>query len=138
MPARCWPRWPPIRKKRPQSGRTLGLSSSTLFFLRGSGHVVSVSKKGVAFALKDGGDTADILLPTGLLFGNAVRDGTGLLDASAFPNSQNCNDLSTELTASSKHPCCRRCANWRSPARKFSSPAARKLEKMMPTSNHSK
>ena len=47
--------------------------------------------------MKDGGDTPDILLPTGLLFGNAVRDGTGLLDASTFPNSQNFNDLSAEL-----------------------------------------
>jgi predicted lipoprotein len=78
-------------------GRTLGISSSTLFFLRGTGRVVSVTKKGVALALKDDGPGADILLPTGLLFGNTVRDGTGLLDASAFPNSQNFNDLSAEL-----------------------------------------
>ena len=62
------------QKARTQFGRTLGMSSSTLFFLRGTGHVVSVNKKGVALALKDGGDTVDILLPTGLLFGNAVRD----------------------------------------------------------------
>jgi predicted lipoprotein len=85
------------QKARTQFGRTLGISSSTLFFLRGTGRVVSVTKKGVALTLKDDGDTADILLPTGLLFGNTVRDGTGLLDASAFPNSQNFNDLSTEL-----------------------------------------
>ena len=85
------------QKARTQFGRTLGISSSTLFFLRGTGRIVGVTKKGVALTLKDDGDTADILLPTGLLFGNTVRDGTGLLDASAFPNSQNFNDLSTEL-----------------------------------------
>lgn len=85
------------QKARTQFGRTLGVSSSTLFFLRGTGHVVSVTKNGVSLALKDGDGPADILLPTGLLFGNAVRDGTGLLDASAFPNSQNFNDLSSEL-----------------------------------------
>jgi predicted lipoprotein len=85
------------QKARTQFGRTLGISSSTLFFLRGTGRIVSVTKKGVALTLKDDGDTADILLPTGLLFGNTVRDGTGLLNASAFPNSQNFNDLSTEL-----------------------------------------
>ena len=85
------------QKARAQFGRKLGVSSSTLFFLRGTGHVVAVKKNGVALALKDGDDTADILLPTGLLFGNAVRDSTGLLDASAFPNSQNFNDLSAEL-----------------------------------------
>jgi predicted lipoprotein len=85
------------QKARTQFGRTLGISSSTLFFMRGTGRIVSVTKKGVALTLKDDGDTADILLPTGLLFGNTVRDGTGLMDASAFPNSQNFNDLSTEL-----------------------------------------
>lgn len=85
------------QKARAQFGRKLGMSSSTLFFLRGTGHVVAVKKNSVALALKNGDDTADILLPTGLLFGNAVRDGTGLLDASAFPNSQNFNDLSAEL-----------------------------------------
>jgi len=85
------------QKARTQFGRTLGVSSSTLFFLRGTGRVVSVTKKGVVLALKDGDGTADILLPTGLQFGNTVRDGTGLLDASAFPNSQNFNNLSTEL-----------------------------------------
>lgn len=85
------------QKARAQFGRKLGMSSSTLFFLHGTGHVVAVKKTSVALALKNGDDTADILLPTGLLFGNAVRDGTGLLDASAFPNSQNFNDLSAEL-----------------------------------------
>jgi predicted lipoprotein len=84
-------------KARAQFGRKLGVSSSTLFFLRGTGHVVAVKKNSVALALKDGEETADILLPTGLLFGNAVRDGTGLLDASEFPNSQNFNDVSAEL-----------------------------------------
>jgi predicted lipoprotein len=59
--------------------------------------VVSVTKKGIGLSLKSEGDEVDILLPTGLLFGNAVRDATGLLDASAFPNSQNFNDISTEL-----------------------------------------
>jgi predicted lipoprotein len=85
------------QKARTQYGRKLGVSSSTLYFLHGTGHIVEIKKNGITVALKDGSDTADILLPTGLLFGNAVRDGTGLLDASSFPNSQNFNDLSTEL-----------------------------------------
>ena len=41
-------------------------------------------------------------LQTGLLFGNTVRDATGLLDASDFPNSQQFNEISTELIGSSK------------------------------------
>ena len=98
MPAGFWRRWRPIRK-RPKSSLDGSWASAVprFFFLRGAGHVVGVTKKGVALALKDGNQTADVLLPTGLLFGNAVRDGTGLLDVSAFPNSQNFNDLSTGL-----------------------------------------
>ncbi len=84
-------------KARTQYGRTLGLSDSTLFYLHGTGRVVSVKKNGVVLALGADGTAADVLLPTGHLFGNTVRDGTGLLDASAFPNSQYFNDLSTEL-----------------------------------------
>ena len=84
-------------KARAQYGRTLGISTSTLFFLSGTGRVVAVKKNTVALALSPEGETVDVLLPTGRLFGNTVRDATGLLDASAFPNSQNFNDLSTEL-----------------------------------------
>jgi predicted lipoprotein len=32
-----------------------------------------------------------------MVFGNTVRDATGLLDMDSFPNSQHFNDLSTEL-----------------------------------------
>jgi predicted lipoprotein len=85
------------KKVREQYGRTVGISSSCFFFLRGSGRVVSATKKGVELTLKSEGTESDVLLPTGLLFGNTVRDATGLLDSSAFPNSQNFNDLSTEL-----------------------------------------
>jgi predicted lipoprotein len=39
----------------------------------------------------------DISVPLGLVFGNALRDGTGLLRASDYPNSQNFNDIATCL-----------------------------------------
>jgi predicted lipoprotein len=39
------------------------------------------------------------LLLTGLIFGNSVRDATGLLDVSKFPNSQQFNAISSELNA---------------------------------------
>ena len=37
------------------------------------------------------------MLQAGLIFGDAVRDGTGLLDASAYSNSQDFNDISAAL-----------------------------------------
>jgi len=85
------------QRAREEYGRKLGFSHSTLFFLRGTGRIVSVKKNKVMLTLTDGDDAVDVVLPTGLLFGNAVRDGTGLLDASTFPNSQDFNDLSTAL-----------------------------------------
>jgi predicted lipoprotein len=88
-------------------GRTLGMSDAVFYLLRGTGTVVSVEPKGVGVVCSPGfsrsasaeasPNDATLLLKTGLLFGNTVRDATGLLSASAFPNSQDFNDLSTEL-----------------------------------------
>ena len=39
----------------------------------------------------------EVVLPVGLLFGNAVRDGTGLLNVNDYPNSQDFNDISQAL-----------------------------------------
>ena len=80
---------------RKQHGRTLGIGGATLFFVRGSGKVAALEEETVVVSL-DGSD-AKVTLTTGLLFGNTVRDASGLLDVSAYPNSQDFNDLSTQL-----------------------------------------
>jgi predicted lipoprotein len=85
------------QKAQAQFGRSVGISSSYYFFLRGSGRVVSVSDTGIGLSLTAGGNDVDVLVPLGLVFGNAVRDGTGLLDSSTFPNSQEYNDISAGL-----------------------------------------
>jgi predicted lipoprotein len=81
---------------RKQHGRSVGVSRQTLYLLQAGGTIVSVDKKGVGLALGDG-TVGDIVLPTGPLFGNAVRDCTGLIRPGDFPNSQQFNDLSAEL-----------------------------------------
>jgi predicted lipoprotein len=40
-----------------------------------------------------------VLVAVGPIFGNAVRDGTGLFNVNDYPNSQAFNRLSTELNA---------------------------------------
>lgn len=77
-------------------GRTVGISRARFYFLRSTGTIVSIEPQGVGLALENA-DEADIVLQTGQLFGNAVRDVTGLVSASNFPNSQAFNDVSTEL-----------------------------------------
>lgn len=82
---------------RRRFGRSAGLGRATLYFLRGSGTVLAIDNRGVGVALSKNADAPDILLQTGLVSGNAVRDASGLLEASDYPNSQQFNDISIQL-----------------------------------------
>ena len=86
-------------KVREQFGRTVGVSSSYFLFVRGAGRVVSVSEDRIGLAVSATSDDAEVAVPLGLVFGNAVRDGTGLLDPSSYPNAQEFNDISAALNS---------------------------------------
>jgi len=77
--------------------RTWGLGSVYYYyFVAGVGRVVS--RDGDSVSLSLGGDSAaDITIATSRIFGNAIRNGTGLIDVSDFPNSQNLNNISLEI-----------------------------------------
>ena len=77
--------------------RSVGLSEGYFYFVSGSGRVVAVSDDEVSLAVTVGSTNAEVSLQTGLIFGNALRDGTGLLNASDYPNSQDFNDISAAL-----------------------------------------
>jgi predicted lipoprotein len=79
-----------------QYGRTLGMSDSVLYFIRGTGTITAADDRGITLAL-DGAGAPALLLKTGLLFGNTVRDATGLLDVNAFADSQDFNAISAAL-----------------------------------------
>jgi predicted lipoprotein len=78
-------------------GRRVGLGSVYYFFVAGSGRVVSVDRNSVGLVVHDDRAEVQVALQTGPLFGNAVRDGTGLLDVNDFPKSQDFNALSAEI-----------------------------------------
>ena len=82
---------------RQQYGRTLGIGGATLFLVRGSGRVVALEDDAVI--VDCGRPGPPVKLATGLIFGNTVRDVTGQLDVSLYPNSQDFNELSTQLNA---------------------------------------
>jgi predicted lipoprotein len=65
--------------------------------VKGSGEVLEVNEEGARVRISPGAHEAEALLHTGLLFGNALRDGSGLIDPGQFPNSQHFNDIATEL-----------------------------------------
>jgi predicted lipoprotein len=77
-------------------GRRLGLSRTTCYFIAGTGRIVYVTNDSVSLAL-EGEAAPSVVIETGPVFGNAIRDGSGLLDVSAFPNSQDFNAISTAL-----------------------------------------
>jgi predicted lipoprotein len=74
-----------------------GLGDTYFYFVSGSGRVKSVADAEVTLTVTNAGNDAEVSLETGLVFGDALRDGTGLLNPSDFPNSQNFNDISAAL-----------------------------------------
>ena len=78
-------------------GRRLGLGRTVCFFVSGTGEISSVEPDAVLIRIEGDPDEASVIIETGPVFGNAIRDGSGLLDVSAFPNSQDFNAISTAL-----------------------------------------
>ncbi len=82
---------------RKKYARTVGLGESYFYFLSGTGRVVEISEDEISLAVTPNTTNAEISLQTGLIFGDAIRDGTGLLNVNDYPNSQDFNDLSAAL-----------------------------------------
>lgn len=79
------------------STKTKHVSSTHFFLLRGEGKIVSVSQEGVLVCLAGTKTDPEILIATDLIFGNAVRDASGLVDSDHFPDSMNYNKVSEEI-----------------------------------------
>jgi predicted lipoprotein len=78
-----------------QYGRRTGLGGPDLYFLRGEAKVAAIDRKGVWLATEPETSVRIVLL-TGPIFGNALRDCTGLLDLKDY-SSFDFNALSSEL-----------------------------------------
>jgi predicted lipoprotein len=68
------------------------------YFVRGSGKVVARERNTLRLALHDA-SSAIVTLRIGPVFGNTVRDGSGLLDVNSFPGLQEFNALSASLNS---------------------------------------
>lgn len=75
-------------------GRRIGLGGKVYFFVRGTGRVSSVDSAGVHLSIAV--PRAEVLLKTGPVFGNALRDAPGLFDINAR-STFDANALSAEL-----------------------------------------
>jgi len=74
-----------------------GVGDSYFYFVLGTGKIIAVSDDDISIVVAAGSTNAEITLQTGLIFGNALRDGTALLSPSDYPNSQDFNDISSAL-----------------------------------------
>ena len=86
-----------VAAARKKYSRSLGISESYTYFVAGTGRVLAVADDEISLAVTDRAATPEISLQTGLIFGNAVRDGTGLVNVSDYPNSQDFNGISEAL-----------------------------------------
>ena len=90
---------------RKQYAKTVALGGPGYYFISDTGRVVSKEKNRVGLSLDDANAAnrvapdvkPDIVFGTGPLFGNAVRDGTGLIGPGDYANSGDYNALSAEL-----------------------------------------
>jgi predicted lipoprotein len=77
--------------------RSLSLGGGYFYYLRGEGRVLTTNDSTLSLVINPGATNAEVVLEMGMIFGNAVRDGTGLLNASDYPNLQDFNSISAEL-----------------------------------------
>ncbi len=85
------------RSARKTYGHQVGLGNAYYYFVAGIGQVVSAEKNSIGLSLEENQSSIQVSLEAGNIFGNSVRDGTGLLDINHFANSQDFNAVSSEI-----------------------------------------
>lgn len=73
---------------------TLGVSSSHSYLIKGEGKISSITDEGFIVSLS--GDKK-IEIATDFIFGNAIRDASGMIDVSDFPNTMAFNNISQKI-----------------------------------------
>jgi predicted lipoprotein len=77
--------------------RPVGLGGTAYFLLRGRGRVIARTRDTIQLALAGPANAPVVELQIGAIFGNLVRDATGLLDVNQFSSGQDFNGLAAEL-----------------------------------------
>lgn len=79
-----------------QHGHKVGEGTTWYYFARGSGRVTAVERSRLLVEIDDA-PGAIVAVRTGPVFGNAVRDGCGLLELNSVPGLAEFNAVSAEL-----------------------------------------
>ena|SRR5438045_32307 len=75
----------------------LGIGNLRYFLVKGKGRIISVNEDDIAVSLKTDKGSQAVTIATEYIFGNAVRDATGLIDINEFSNTMDFNNVSAEL-----------------------------------------
>ncbi len=75
-------------------GHKLGISKTCYFTVKGNARVVSIDEENLQLQLEDG---RKVLLATSFIFGNAIRDGLGVVSVDDFLNMTDFNNVSIAL-----------------------------------------
>lgn len=73
----------------------LGIGNLRYFLVKGKGTIMTVNEDDISVPLDSTNQT--ITIATEYIFGNAVRDATGLIDINEFSNTMDFNNVSAEL-----------------------------------------
>ncbi len=76
---------------------TVGLGGTAYFFVGGEGRVIGRARDAVRLKLGRDDDGPAVEIQIGAIFGNTVRDGTGLRDVNQLPSLEDFNALAAEL-----------------------------------------
>lgn len=79
-----------------QKGKKLGISNDYYFIIEGNATVIAIEDENVLIALNDNNEQ-QIRIATDFIFGNAIRDGSGIADIGNFQNTMDFNNISVEL-----------------------------------------
>lgn len=77
-----------------EKGRELGVSNYRYFMVEGGGVVTAIGEENVALSLSE---NQKILLATDFIFGNTLRDASGLVSISDYANTMDFNNISVEM-----------------------------------------
>ncbi|MBD0367146.1 MAG: DUF2291 domain-containing protein [Flavisolibacter sp.] len=75
----------------------LGIGNIRYFLVKGEGEVASINENDVSLLMKTDTTQKVIKIATEFVFGNAIRDASGLIDINEFTNTMDFNNVSAEV-----------------------------------------
>ncbi len=77
-------------------GKRLGVSNERYFMLEGEGAILEIEEDDIILQIEDKA-TTKIKIATGFIYGNTLRDASGLVSISDYANTMDFNNISIEM-----------------------------------------